>query len=156
VFTGPPVNRKRDAEIVKRFVQREGDKIVCGGTTAKIVARVLGRPLDVDLKTITRDIPPSGRIEGIDLASEGIITLTEVHEMLLSGIDRPDGRNDGAATLLSMLLDADHVHFIVGLAENPVHRSPGLPRNLKTRAAVVRGIAEALKKRGKKVTLETV
>ena len=131
---------------------------MCGGTTAKIVARQLGQPLEVDLKTITAEVPPTGKIEGIDLVSEGILTLTRVNEMLSSGIEKQSIRyhTDGAANLLRMLLDVDHIHFMVGLAVNPAHQNPGLPHQLGIRMAVVREIAEELKQRGKEVTFETV
>ena len=158
VLTGPPDLKGQDGEIVKRFVQRIGKRIVCGGTTAKIVAKQLGQPLEVDLKTITPDVPPTGKIEGIDLVSEGILTLTRVNEMLSAGMERESIRyhTDGASNLHRMLLDVDHVHFMVGLAVNPAHQNPALPHQLGIRAAVVREIAEELKHRGKEVSVETV
>ena len=158
IFTGPPEDRETDAGTVKRFVAATGRRIVCGGTTAKIVARHLGQPLEVDLATITPDVPPIGRIEGVDLVSEGILTLTRVNELLGIGTDRQDirFRTDGAAVLLRMLLEVDYVHFMVGMAVNPAHQNPDLPHQLGIRLAVIKEIAEELKARGKEVTLESV
>ncbi|KPJ88816.1 MAG: hypothetical protein AMS17_04170 [Spirochaetes bacterium DG_61] len=158
VFTGPPADRNHDEEIVARFIKRGGKLAVCGGTTAKIVSKYLGRPLEVDLKTITRDVPPIARMEGIDLVSEGILTLTRVSDLLRSGVRKKDimFQTDGAANLIRLLLDADHIHFIVGHALNPAHQNPELPNELGIRLKVVQEIEEELRTRGKEVTVEPV
>ena len=130
---------------------------MCGGTTAKIVARHIGQPLQVDLETIAAGVPPIGKMKGIDLVSEGILTLTMVSEMLSSGtgLQPLKHKSDGASNLLRILLEVDYVHFLVGLAVNPVHQNPDLPLRLRSRIAVVQEIAEELKRRGKEVTVET-
>jgi hypothetical protein len=158
VFTGPPSNRGADEEIVSWFMKSSGKLAVCGGTTAKIVARHLGQPLEVDLKTITPDVPPMARLKGIDLVSEGILTLTKTSALLQSGTDRKAVRfqTDGAANLIRLLLGVDHVHFIVGQAVNPAHQNPELPHQLGIRMAVVREIAVELREQGKEVTIETI
>jgi hypothetical protein len=158
VFTGPPASRSIDEEIVSRFVKSIGQLAVCGGTTAKIVARHLGQPLEVDLKTMTPDVPPIARLEGIDLVSEGILTLTKTSELLQSGTNRKAVRfqTDGAANLIRLLLGVDHIHFIVGQAVNPAHQNPDLPHQLGIRMAVVREIATELRNRGKEVTIESI
>ncbi len=158
VFTGPPADRNHDEEIVAKFIKRGGKLAVCGGTTAKIVSKYLGRPLEVDLKTITRDVPPIARMEGIDLVSEGILTLTRVSDLLRSGVRKKDVmfQTDGAANLIRLLLDADHIHFIVGHALNPAHQNPELPNELGIRLKVVQEIEEELRTRGKEVTVEPV
>lgn len=158
VFTGPPASRSIDEEIVSRFVKSIGQLAVCGGTTAKIVARHLGQPLEVDLKTMTPDVPPIARLEGIDLVSEGILTLTKTSELLQAGTNRKAVRfqTDGAAHLIRLLLGVDHIHFIVGQAVNPAHQNPDLPHQLGIRMAVVREIATELRNRGKEVTIESI
>ena len=158
VLTGPPERRETDGELVKRFAGEKGKRIVCGGTTAKIVAKHLGQPLEVDLATITEDVPPTGKIDGVNLVTEGILTLTRVNEMLAAGMRKEDIKFqiDGAANLLRIMLNEDHVHFIVGTAINPAHQNPDLPHQLGIRLSVVREIADELKKRGKEVTVETV
>jgi hypothetical protein len=158
VFTGPPAGREADCELIHRFVSRTGRLVVCGGTTAKIVARHLGQPLEVDLGTITADVPPIARLKGVDLVTEGILTLTQVRDSLREGADlrTVQYRNDGAASLLRVLLDADHTHFIVGQAVNPAHQNPDLPQQLGIRMTVVREIAAELRGRGKDVTFEVI
>ncbi len=158
VFTGPPADKSLDEEVISRFVKRSGRLAVCGGTTAKIVARHLGQPLEVDLKTITDDVPPMGQLEGIDLVCEGILTLTRASELLRSGVKKRDVRfrTDGAANVIRLVLSVDHVHFIIGQAVNPAHQNPDLPHQLGIRHMVVQEIGEELKERGKEVTYETV
>jgi hypothetical protein len=159
VFTGPPVDSCIDEAVVTRFKQRPGLLAVCGGTTATIVARHLGgKLLDVDLATMKDDVPPLARLEGIDLTTEGILTLTKTDEMLQSGANKETVKfnTDGASTLLRLCLDVDHIHFIVGLGVNPAHQNPDLPGQLGMKLAVVRRIAEELERRGKEVTIETV
>jgi len=158
VLTGPPANPSADARVLGSFIERHGLHAVCGGTTAKIVSRRLGRPLEVDLETMRPDVPPLARMENIDLVTEGILTLTKAHELLRAGADRQAVRfgTDGASALVRMLLDVDHVHFIVGMAVNPAHQNPSLPGQLGMKLAVVREIAEELTKRGIEVTIESV
>ena len=158
IMTGPPAERARDGEWLDSFLKRPGKHAVCGGTTAKIVSLLMGSPMEVDLGTMTVDVPPLARIEGLELVSEGILTLTRVSNLLKQGIQKAGIRfqNDGASELIRMILNVDHVHFMVGQAVNPAHQNPELPNQLGIRITVVREIAEELKKRGKEVTIETV
>jgi hypothetical protein len=159
VLTGPPTDSNIDKSIVDKFSQRTGFLVVCGGTTAKIVARELGdRSLDVDLTTMKADVPPVARIEGVDLTTEGILTLTRANDLLHSDADKETVQfhTDGASELVRLCLEVDHIHFIVGMGVNPAHQNPDLPRQLGMKLAVVREIAEELRKRGKEATIETV
>jgi len=158
VFTGPPSRRGEDAQWVERFTRRLGKKVVCGGTTAKIVAKHLGQTLEVDLSTITADVPPIARLGGVDLVTEGILTLTKLRDLLRAGTDRSAVRFqvDGASSLLRLLLEVDHIHFLVGQAVNPAHQNPDLPHELGIRLGVVREIVEELRRIGKEVTVEEI
>ena len=158
VLTGPPEKRRDDAEAVRKLISRMGRHAVCGGTTAKIVARQLGKELEVDLSTMTGSVPPLGMIEGIDIVTEGILTLTRVNNLLKSGATKEmvKFQNNGAANLIRLLLDTDSIQFLVGQAVNPAHQNPELPHQLGIRQAIVREVAEELKKRGKEVSLEVV
>lgn len=159
VLTGPPTDKRADREVVAKFTQRPGSLAVCGGTTAKIVARYLGgKSLEVDLATMKPDVPPLARLEGVDLTTEGILTLTKTNDLIRSGADKETVKFgiDGASSLIRLCLDVDHIHFIVGRSVNPAHQNPDLPGQLGMKLAVVRGIAEELRNRGKEVTIETV
>jgi hypothetical protein len=156
VLTGPPSRRGEDGQWVEHFTHRLGTRVVCGGTTAKIVARQTGQVLEVDLSTVTPEVPPLARLPGVDLVTEGILTLTRVRDLLAAGTDRAAVRFqvDGASSLLRLLLGVDHVHFLVGQAVNPAHQNPDLPHQLGIRIGVVREIAEELRQRGIEVTVE--
>lgn len=158
LLTGPPRDRSGDERLVSRLAARAGQIAVCGGTTAKIVARYLGQPLEVDLKSMTTDVPPKARVKGIDLVTEGILTLTHLNELFQSGATKETVkfRTDGASDLLRLLLSVDQVHFIVGEAVNSAHQNPDLPHHLGIRLVVVREMADELRKRGVEVTIETV
>ena len=158
VFTGPPAERETDDQAVSKFLRRAGKLAVCGGSTAKIVARHLGQSLEVDLDTITQEVPPMAHLKGIDLVTEGILTLTRVNELLRSGAEKKTVRfqTDGASCLLRLLLEVDMTHFIVGQTVNPAHQNPDLPNQLDIRQSVVRDIAEELAVRGKEISLELI
>jgi len=159
VLTGPPADKSADEAVVTRFRQCPGFLAVCGGTTAKIVARYLGgKPLEVDLATAKPDVPPLARVEGVDLTTEGILTLTKTNDLLQSGADKETVKfdTDGSSALVRLCLDVDHIHFMVGLSVNPAHQNPDLPRQLGMKLAIVREIAEELRKRDKEVTIETI
>ena len=159
VLTGPPADKSADEAIVTRLRQCPGFLAVCGGTTAKIVARYLGgKPLEVELATAKPDVPPLAKVEGVDLTTEGILTLTKTNDLLQSGADKETVKfdTDGSSALVRLCLDVDHIHFMVGLSVNPAHQNPDLPRQLGMKLAVVREIAEELRKRDKEVTIETI
>jgi len=151
LLCGPPARREADERVVRRFLGRRGLHAVCGGTTAKIFARHSGSPLEVDLETMRPDVPPAARMENVDLVTEGILTLTKANELLQQGARRETVRfgNDGASALV-------RVHFIVGMAVNPAHQNPSLPVQLGIKLAVVREMAEELRRRGIEVSIETV
>ncbi len=126
---------------------------------AKIAARHLGgQSLEVDLSTMKPDVPPLARVKGIDLTTEGILTLTKANDLLQAGADKEAVKfgTDGASALIRLWLDVDHIHFMVGMGVNPAHQNPDLPRQLGMKLAVVREISEELRKRGKEVSIETV
>jgi len=158
ILAGPPIDRNADGRVVRRFLERAGLHVVCGGTTARIVSRHSGKPLDVDLETIRPDVPAAARMDGMDLVTEGILTLTRANDMLRSGARREtvQFKTDGAAALVRLLLSVDHAHFIIGLAANPAHQNPNLPVELGIKLAVVREIAEELRKRGIEATMESL
>ncbi len=164
VWTGPPADPARDAEAVNRLMAAEGLKVICGGTTAQIAARVLGRRLEVEWLPPSkrkdrpkRRTPPPARLEGVDLVTEGIITLgmaVELLEQARTAQDLP--RDDEAATRLAhILLAADEIHFLVGTALNP-NQVADLVRGVPMRMVYVRELIRLLQERNKQVTLERI
>jgi hypothetical protein len=158
VLTGPPETPEKTDDVISRFLNHTGLLAVCGGTTGKLVAKHIGSPLQVDLGTATPDVPPVGRVAGLDLVTEGILTLTQVREMLRSktGLEEVKFRNDGAAALIRLFLESDEVRFTVGQAVNPAHQNPDLPHQLGIRLSVVREIVGELKKRHIETRIDVV
>jgi len=156
IFMGPPVNKKDDDRVVETLMSSPGRHVVCGGTTANIVARHLGRGIIVELQTSTNEVPATGRIEGIDLVTEGTLTVTQTLDILRSGksVEQLKPATDGASALAVILMEADAIKVLVGRAMNPAHQNPSLPRNLAIKPQVVRELAEELKQRGKEVEIE--
>ena len=135
-----------------KLLQYQGKKVVCGGTTAQIVAREMGRELEVQLEYDDPDVPPRGFIKGLDLVTEGMLTLNKAQHYLKKGTipERPDG----ASQVARLLAEADEIKIVVGLCINPAHQNPQLPRGLNFRASTVEQLATLLREQGKVVELE--
>jgi hypothetical protein len=154
VFTGPPLSPDRDAEVVGRFLDSEGCKIVCGGTTAGIVARYLGTEAIVDPKSLHPYCPPRYILEGVDYATEGVITLNQLYNLLDASPRVLEERNV-VTELYETLCAADVIEFIVGTSENPEGSSqPFLQQGVLGRRQIVPLLAEKLRSQGKLVTIE--
>lgn len=151
IIVGPPSKENLDEFVVNRFINLEGKKVICGGTTAQIVSRILGRELFLDLKTISEDSPPVGYMEGIDLITEGIITLTQVFRYLDGQINKV---GYGARILIDLMDSADEVFFIVGKSINPAYQNPLFSYDMSLKFRIIRDIAEILRKKGKIVNIE--
>ena len=131
ILFGPPRDRKNDTEVFEK-VLRSGEKVVvCGGTTAQIAARLLNTEMEFDMDTMTMDIPPIARIEGIELVTEGVITLSKAIDILREYV-KPDynprlekrlHENNAAAMLARLIIDdCDAVKIYQGTAINPAHQ----------------------------------
>jgi hypothetical protein len=156
VLAGPPVEQEDDDRVVEALMSSAGKRIVCGGTTANIVARHLGRGIDVDLETGTEEVPAAGRIEDIDLVTEGTLTLTKALEIIRSETPHEELKLkvDGASRLVALLKESDEIRMIVGRAMNPAHQNPNLPRNLGIKVQVIQALGEELRRKGKEVHTE--
>ncbi|HOM71530.1 MAG TPA: SpoIIE family protein phosphatase [Armatimonadota bacterium] len=151
VLSGPPMDRGLVGRQIMDFLASPGAKIVCGGTTSHLVADYLNEELQLDERFLDTDLPPTGKIRGIDLVTEGILTLSRAAEYLKNGI--PEDKADGATALLDQLLKADGIKFIVGMARNPAHQNTGLPDSIFLRRTVVEDLATLLNDMGKETEL---
>ncbi|HEX7713357.1 MAG TPA: SpoIIE family protein phosphatase [Bacillota bacterium] len=155
VAVGPPENRGDDPLLVRMIQEERGSKVVCGGTTSTIVARGLGQRIEVELEQMDPVIPPRGRIPGIDLVTEGIITLSKTLEYLKT-VHSPEEiprADNGATSLAKALFESDRIRFLVGRAINPAHQNPNLPINLGLKIQAVNELAEILRRSGKQVEI---
>lgn len=153
LMVGPPADRGQDSTVVAQLLGSPGRKGVCGGTTGNIAARYLNADLAVDLKSMDERVPPTGVLPGIDLVTEGMLTLTYTLANLKKGLKAADlhYKRDGASRLTLQLLDADNVDFMVGRAINPAHQSPDMPADLALKNRVVEEIVQILRGMGKTV-----
>ncbi len=163
VMVGPPADAEQDRSIILDFAALPGKKVVCGGTTSQIVARVLERKIRTNFDYYNPSVPPTAEIEGIDLSTEGILTLQKTLEYIKafesSESNMQDflnlSKKDGASRLAKILLEeSTNIHFIVGRAMNPAHQNPEFPLNLGLKLKLVEEIVIYLRKSGKQVSLE--
>jgi hypothetical protein len=160
VLTGPPADTARDAEAVHKLMQFEGVKAICGGTTAQMASRVLGKPLRVAWQPAAkagpgRRLPPVGLLEGVDLVTEGILTISSTVDRLRDAKTVHDlpSDPDAATRLARELLYADEVHFIVGGAINP-QQLADVVRGVPMREMYLDELIARLREHGKTVTVE--
>jgi hypothetical protein len=145
VMTGAPFNRAHDVDLAKMAEKTSGRKVICGGTTANIISRLLDRPIQIDMRQqLNPKVPPSARMEGFDLVTEGTLTLGEVARLLEEGFAPEDMKSNAAVKLASMLLDSDIVKFAVGTRINEAHQDPNIPVELDLRRNIVKRIAVLL------------
>jgi hypothetical protein len=156
VMTGAPFNRAHDQDLAKMAEQTSGRKVICGGTTANIISRLLNRPIQIDMRQqFHAKVPPSARLEGFDLVTEGTLTLGEVLRLLEEGFAPEDMKSNAAVRLATMLLDSDIVKFAVGTRINEAHQDPNIPVELDLRRNIVRRIAQLLEdKHMKRVVIQ--
>ena len=147
LITGPPFSKERDGELAELVQAYVGKKAICGGTTAGIVSRLLGRPVTVDLKNLDPEIPPPAVMEGVDLVTEGTVTLAKVAEILERGNPGEPARKNSATDLVLLMLQSDIVEFMVGTRINEAHQDPNIPVELDLRRNIIRKIALLLETR---------
>jgi hypothetical protein len=151
LFTGPSIDKGNDAENVRDFMSYEGFRIVCGATTAGIVARHIGKPLKINQADNSLIAPPGYSIDGIDLVTEGAVTLNQAYNVL--DADLLELEPDSSVTrLCEMLTDSDRVNFFIGKASNQAHEDISFrQRGIVPRQKIVRLLAERLRQLGKLV-----
>lgn len=153
IFTGPPFHSEKDSFYAKTFMEFKGKKAISGGTTANIISRELNIPVSADISTNSGRLPGLSRMEGVDLVTEGILTLTKTLEYLESG----KSENNAAKTLMDFLLDSDVINFLVGAQMNKAHYDPNLPIEIEIRKNIIKQMAKVLEdKYLKKVNVQFI
>jgi hypothetical protein len=142
--TGPPYEEENDVTLGDAVKQFEGKKIICGATTGDIVSRELELPIVDSFEFDDPDLPPVSFMEGIDLVTEGILTLGKVSDLLKKYSPRLKLGKGPADQIVRLLLDSDEIHFIIGTRINIAHQDPNLPVELEIRRTVVKRIKRTL------------
>ncbi len=158
LLIGPASNREDDNMMLSLFFAKDGVHIVSGGTTSSIVSRYLNKPLDYALDYLDKDIPPIAKIEGVDLVTEGVVTINRVLEYAKDVLDKNEKyfywsfHEDGASRIARYLFeDATDIDFYVGCAINPAHQSEDMHINIKIKMRLIEELAKCLEKMGKKI-----
>jgi hypothetical protein len=153
LVTGPPFAREKDKELAEQIQNFPGRKVICGGTTANIIARELRRKVVMSLDQEDLDTPPVSRMQGVDLITEGTLTLGRVAEILEKGNCKNIASSHAAAILVGELMESDQIQFIVGTRINEAHQDPNTPIELEMRRNLVARIARVLEEKYLKETL---
>jgi len=157
ICTGPPYEKEKDRELALKVKEYTGKVILCGGTTADIVARELNKAIIDELIFEDPELPPESFIDGIDLVTEGILTLQKVNEILKSYNNSVRLGKGPADKIVKLIMDSDEIHFVIGTRINVAHQDPNLPVDLEIRRTVVKRIARLLEEKWlKKVSFEYI
>ncbi len=155
---GPPSNRDDCDRMMSLFFSKEGKHIVCGGTTSSIAAKYLGKEIRTSLEFSSDNIPPIAYIDGVDLVTEGVITINKVLEYAKDYLDGNESyehwgfSRDGASLICRLLFEeATDIDFYVGRAINPAHQNPDLPINFSIKMNLVKELSECLTAMGKRI-----
>ena len=158
ILFGPPSNRDDADRMMALFFSKRGKHIVCGGTTSSIAAKYLGKPIEASLDFANSDLPPIAMIEGVDLVTEGVITVNRVLEYARDYLGENKNyehwsfERDGASLISRMLFEeATDINFYVGKAINPAHQNPDLPINFSIKMNLVDELSKCLRRMGKKI-----
>lgn len=163
VLIGPPRDKAMDKSVIGKFASEDGLKVICGGTTSQIYCRETGKKICTSFNYFNPTIPPAAEIEGIDLVTEGVLTIGHVLELARKYASSSStiqdflalDKQDGASRLAKLLLEkCTSIHFMVGRAINPAHQNPDMPLNYNMKLRLVEELAELLRKCGKNVSLE--
>ena len=153
IFTGPPFHGEKDNYYAKTFMEFKGKKAISGGTTANIISRELNIPVIAKLSMNSGKLPGLSEMAGVDLVTEGILTLTKTLEYLESG----NVEENAAKTLMDFLLDSDVINFLVGAQMNKAHYDPNLPIEIEIRKNIIKQMAKVLEEKYlKKVNVQFV
>lgn len=158
ILFGPPSNRDDANRMMALFFSKEGKHIVCGGTTSTIAAKFLGKTVKPSLNYENSDVPPTAEIEGVDLVTEGVITINRVLEYARDYLKNNENyeqwgyKRDGASLICRLLFEeATDINFYVGRAINPAHQNPDLPINFNIKMNLVEDLSKCLKEMGKRI-----
>lgn len=165
LMTGPAQDPSMDEEMVRSFMSGDDStkRIVCGGTSATIVSRILKKRLDVSMDYVDPDIPPIAYMDGIELVTEGVLTLNRVVQLLRRYVKNETVSEDffleldkpnGASMVAKMLIeDCTELHLYIGKAINSAYQNPGLPFDLGIRQNLVEQLKTVVEEMGKQVTV---
>jgi len=160
ILFGPPADKDDNNRMMALFFSKEGKHIICGGTTSGIAAAYLGKKLVPSLKYYDKEVPPTATLEGVDLVTEGVITMNKVLTYAKDYLGSNETystwsiQRDGASQIARLLFEeATDINFYVGRAINPAHQNPELPINFSIKMNLVTELSKCLEKMGKRIKI---
>jgi len=160
LIVGPPEHKEDDNNILKLFFSKRGKKIVCGGTTAKIVSRYLNKPMIINSNTGSEDMPSTARIQGVDLVTEGVITLERILHIakqytITSNVSLDlKNKTDGPSIIAKILFEeATDINFFVGNAINSAHNNSNSHISYDIKLGIIRELEKILSDMGKNIKI---
>jgi len=147
IITGPPYEEINDRQLGKEVRAFKGKKVICGATTADIIARELGVEIEDNLVFEDPELPPVSHMEGIDLVTEGILTITKVTRILKDYSSSYNLGKGPADRIVKLVKQSDEIQIIIGTRVNIAHQDPNLPVELEMRRTVVKRMARLLEEK---------
>ncbi len=147
LVSGPPYHPTYDRMMAQKLLSFKGKKVVCGGTTSKIIAREWKTDINMEVPKQWNNIPPEARMSGVDLITEGILTLGKCSSILEQSSKTDMSVHTPAEKLVQILLDCDEIHILAGTCINQAHQDPSLPIELEIRRNVIKKIAAILEEK---------
>lgn len=158
LMIGPPVDKADDERVMELFFSKEGKTVVCGGTTSTLVARYLKTTVKTKIDYLDPDIPPIGYIDGVDLCTEGVLTMSRVVDIAkkysssVGAYTGWVGKRDGASLIAQLLFEeATDVNLFVGRAMNPAHQNPDMSIDFSIKLRLIEDLGAYLEQMGKHV-----
>lgn len=160
LMIGPPADPNDLHKMMTLFFAKEGKHIVCGGTTSNLAANYLGKEIQAAFDYVDPEIPPASKIEGVDLVTEGVITINRVLSYAQNYLTDNTRlfewcfQKDAASCIAKLLFEeATDINFYVGKAINPAHQNPNLPINFSIKMRLIDELSDCLRKMGKRVNV---
>lgn len=163
LFTGPPKSKEDDEKLMHDFMHMEGKKVVSGGTSSNIASRILHKEIITKVDRNNPDVPPMSTIEGLDLVTEGVLTMGRSLKLLkqyendefdVEFFDELDA-NNGASRLAKMIIEeCTELNLFVGTAINEAHQESDLTFDLSLRMNLVEQLKTVVEKMGKTVSVK--
>lgn len=159
LFSGPPKEVEKDEDVIHDLIYSRGKRVVCGGTAANICSRVLKKQIQTNFNYDNPNIPPYAKIDGVDLVTEGVLTINEAVR-ILNESDQEDfnpkvlQNDNGASKLADMIInDCTHLDILIGNSINPAHQNPFFPDDLNIKWKTTLALIKAVERLGKTVKI---
>lgn len=156
---GPPEYPEDDSFMVHEFMESEGAKIICGGTTSQIVSRVMDIPVVTMPETAADGVPPIGFMTDIDLVTEGVLTVTRAGDIIEryyqdtnGDFKELDGNNGGAILAKQLIENCTELRVFIGRAQNPGYEGKDVPLDLNIKMKAIDRLCSLLDQQGKSVS----